>query len=191
VYYNICSAWIWVWGWGALGDEAGVVFDLPTACEKIPGELCANLEFWWYWRYTYPGYGYTVTYYLYPADSSLCKAGPRIGFLEGQDPVERWNHYDGLGATRNDMVALTASLDRGGGPYLATDNNVRNQQAGCAPVPTEVHSVYYGDYVTQYCPPQVWEDRLGPVNILMDATFSCGETSIEQASWGAIKKLFR
>ncbi|MBM3321352.1 MAG: hypothetical protein FJY73_11820 [Candidatus Eisenbacteria bacterium] len=191
VYYNICSGYRWTWAWGMAGEEAGVVFDLPAECDKVQGTECTNLGFWWYWIQTQPGYNYTVTYRLFRADSQFCKAGPPIGTLSRQDPVERWNYYPGLGATQDDVVGLSASLDWGGRPYLVTDNNVKNQQKGCAPVPTVAHSMHYGTVWEQYCPPQPLTDQLGFVNILMDATFSCEETSIEPASWGAIKTLFR
>jgi len=189
-YYNTCSGWVYLWAWSC-ADEAGVVFDLPSECGKTPGAPCTNEGFWWYWRYTHPGYTYTVSYRLYPVDSSYCKAGPPIGSLNRQDPIERWNYYAGLGTTKSDLVALTAVMDWGGRPYLITDNNSKNQEIGCAPIPTVAYSMYYGEEGFPYCPPQTFGDQLGPVNILMDATFSCEETSIEPASWGAIKTLFR
>jgi len=189
-YYNTCSGWVYLWAWSC-ADEAGVVFDLPSECGKTPGAPCTNEGFWWYWRYTHPGYTYTVSYRLYPVDSSYCKAGPPIGSLNRQDPIERWNYYAGLGTTESDLVALTAVMDWGGRPYLITDNSSKNQEIGCAPIPTVAYSMYYGEEGFPYCPPQTFGDQLGPVNILMDATFSCEETSIEPASWGAIKTLFR
>ena len=192
VYYNLCSGYHWLWGWGTMGEEAGVVFDLPAGCDKVPGTECTNLGFWWYWLWAHPGYNYTVTYRMFQSDSQFCKAGPAIGTLAGQDPVDRWNYYPGLGATQEDVVVLTASLDRGGYPLLVTDNNVKNQEKGCAPATTVAHSMYYGiEGEWEYCPPQTFTDQLGPVNLLMDATFSCEETSTEPASWGAIKTLFR
>ncbi|MBM3321636.1 MAG: hypothetical protein FJY73_13320 [Candidatus Eisenbacteria bacterium] len=191
VYYNICSGYHWAWGWGAPTEEAGVVFDLPAKCDKVPGTECTNLGFWWYWIQTQPGYNYTVTYRLFRTDSQFCKAGSAIGTLARQDPVERWNYYPGLGSTEDDVVVLTASLDWGGRPYLVTDNNQKNQEKGCAPATTVARSMYYGVAWNPYCPPQTFADQLGPVNLLMDPTFSCEETSIEPASWGAIKALFR
>ncbi|MBM3321572.1 MAG: hypothetical protein FJY73_12985 [Candidatus Eisenbacteria bacterium] len=189
-YYNTCSGWVWVWSWG-YAEEAGVVFDLPSECGKTPGTPCTNAGFWWYWRYTLPGYNYTVTYRMYAVNSLFYKIGDPLGSLSHQDPVERWNYYPGLGATESDLVALTAMPDWGGYPFLITDNNAKNQQVGCAPVPSEQHTVYYGNWYDPYDPPEPLLDGLGFVNILMDATFSCEETSIEPASWGAIKTLFR
>ncbi len=192
-YYNICSGWIWVYSAGVISDEIGVVFDLPNDCAKVPGESCTNTAFWWYWRYTLPAYGYTVTYNLYNVDSEYCKTGPSLGTLANQDPLEQWFCFPGLGTTTSDLVAITATWDRGTHPREATDNNVSNVNAGCAPASTTAHSFYFGNSETQYCPPiDAFNDALGPVQLLMDATFSCEEpSSTEPASWGAVKSLFR
>ncbi|MFH1680192.1 MAG: hypothetical protein ABIH26_06040 [Candidatus Eisenbacteria bacterium] len=202
VYFNICSGWLWVYGRSADGarmaeDEVGVVFDLPADCGKDPSETCANLEFWWYWRYTVPGWGFTVTYDLWDVDSDRCKVGSSLGTLPHQDPMERWNHYPGLGATTSDLVAIIVTMDNGAYPRWVADNNVRNSQApvACAgwPGPQVSRSFSFGGQVGQFCPPEAapFLDALGPVQLLMDATFSCGETSIEPVSWGSIKTLFR
>ena len=41
-----------------------------------------------------------------------------------------------------------------------------------------------------YCPPLTLDDELGPVEILMEASFDAA-TATENASWGAIKTLFK
>jgi len=190
-YYNLCSGWIWLWAMGGYEDEAGVVFDLVADCGKAPGDLCTNIGFWWYWRYTAPGYCFTITYSLFEVDSEYCKVGSAIGILPNQDPVERWNYYPGLGSTVSDLVSITGSLDCGTLPMTVTDATARNDAAGCNPPPLIHHSVYYGGYETKYCPPHYFADDVGYVNILMDASFSCGTTSTERTSWTSIKSLFR
>ena len=70
IYYNTCSNWFWLWGGWGVRHEVGVVFDLPSDCGQQPGEECVNTHFWWYWRYTHPGHGFTVTYRLYEVDAS-------------------------------------------------------------------------------------------------------------------------
>jgi len=194
VYYNLCSGWLWVWSGWAPGDEAGVCFDLPTDCGKLPGETCANTGFWWYWRYTAPGYGFTVSYDLYDLDASCCKVA-NVGGLANQDPVERWNYYAGLGTVTTDNAGLVATFDVGTLPYLGTDNNPKNFGAPVACpgyAPDGMHSFYFGGPATQYCPPLYLADGLGNVQILMDAGFDCqGGTATEDASWSGVKSLFR
>jgi hypothetical protein len=190
-YYDICSGWIWVWSGGGSVEENGVVFDLATDCGRTPGATCANTGFWWYWRYTAPGYGWTVTYRLYELDSSYCKTGAAVGVLANRDPVERWNHLEGLGATPGDFACIAGAIDNGTLPYLVTDNGVRNEAASCNPEPAEAHSVWYEGPGSGYCPQFPFYDESGPVNILMDADFSCSPTGTEETTWSSLKLLFR
>ncbi|MFH1277736.1 MAG: hypothetical protein ABIK65_05105 [Candidatus Eisenbacteria bacterium] len=196
VYYNYCSGWIWIYSGFAAGDEAGVAYDLPVDCGKLPGETCTNTHFWWYWRYTAPGYGFTVTYNLYNLDGQLCKILPSLG-TSTSDPVERWNLEAGLGAVgsiTSDDAAIIATYNAGTLPYLATDNNGKNYQAPLACPAYSVggmHGMYWGGALTQYCPPQYFGDGYGAVEILADAGFDCQPTSTEDASWTGVKSLFR
>jgi len=187
VYWNTCSGWIWAWASALV--VWGVVFDLPADCGALPGVVCENTGFWWYWLDAMPGYGYTVDYRLYNADESLCLVGPPLNTLPGIEPLPRWNSYPGLGPVDSGFAAITVKYNCSSIPKIVTDNAHRNSMSGCAPVPEEVHSVMYDLGIP--CPAFPVQDRVGPCNILMDATFSCEETSIEPASWGAIKALFR
>jgi len=81
--------------------------------------------------------------------------------------------------------------DKGVLPWLITDSAAKNHQVGCAPPPEEARSWAYGGPGYAFCPPIPFQDQTGFCNILMDAAFSCEETSVEPASWGAIKALFR
>ena len=196
VYYDLCSGWLWTYSGWALGDEPGVAFDLPNDCGKLPGEECTNTGFWWYWRYTIPTYGFTVSYDLYELDVNFCKAGPSLGNISGYDPVERWNFHYGLGAVTSDWAALIASYDSGSLPRFCTDNNNANFAAplacpGYAIGPIQTY--YWGGPTTQYCPPQYFADGYGAVDCLMDAGWDCqpSGTSTEDASWSGVKSLFR
>ncbi|MFH1681475.1 MAG: hypothetical protein ABIH26_12655 [Candidatus Eisenbacteria bacterium] len=194
IYYNMCSGWLWTWSGWLAGDEVGVVFDMPTDCGKIPGEPCTNTVFWWYWRYTTPGWGYTVTYNMYDATAQYCKTGPSYGTAT-QDPTERWNYNLGLGGpSLSDLITLTATWDKGGLPRLGTDNNNKNYMAPVAcPGFTvgPIRTVYFGGLTTQYCPPQYLADNWGPVQCLMDAEFFCGDIGTQESSWTGVKSLFR
>ncbi|RPJ45392.1 MAG: hypothetical protein EHM19_05465 [Candidatus Latescibacterota bacterium] len=194
VYYNLCSGWLWTYSGFAAGDEPGVAFDMPTDCGKLAGETCVNNVFWWYWRYTTPGWGYTITYKMYNLDAQLCKLGAPVGVLAAQDPTERWNTGSVPGVATTDWLALTATYDKGGLPRFATDNNNASVAAPVACpgwVIGPLHTLYWGGTLTQYCPPQYFADGIGAVDALMDAGFTCSPTAVEDASWTGVKSLFR
>jgi hypothetical protein len=198
VYYNLCSGWLWVWSGWEPGDEVGVVFDLPADCGALPNEVCTNTEFWWYWRYTSPGWGYTITFNLYRVDEDGCKVGASLATIAGYDPSGA--HYPGPlvfpeVVDLTGRVAIAATWDKGTLPHLATDNNAKNLAApvlcpGYSPSP--VHSFFYGGPSAPYCPPLDFQDSHGPVQILMDASFECHPgTGTAESSWSAVKTLFR
>lgn len=194
-YYDYCSGWIWQFDIGYVGEAYGVVFDLPPDCGKLPDESCVNTHFWWYWRNTYAGWGAPVSYRLYEVDDQNCLTDC-VGEIDWLYPVERWNYVAGLGTVTTDRAALVGytPVDAwGGGPNIATDNNVMNMQVGCAPVPIVPRSFHFGNQEgTIYCPPVPLEDPLGYVNLIMDAGFDCQDpTSTDPASWGGVKELFR
>jgi hypothetical protein len=198
VYYNLCSRWLWIWSGWAQYDIAGVCFDLPADCDKLPGETCVFTHMWWYWRYTAPTYGFLVNHKVWEADSDCCKIDPPVWVLAGADPVEGWNFFEPTGdvCITTDYAVITGDWVLGTLPYYCTTNNNKNYQApGPCPGYTVApqHSWYYGTVTTQYCPPyDIFNDGWGPSNTLMDAGFIC-EVGIgsEEASWGEIKGLFR
>jgi hypothetical protein len=195
VYYNLCAGWLWTYSGWVAGDEPGVAFDLPTDCGKLPGETCQNTHFWWYWRYTTPGWGYTITYDLYNLDANLCKAGASLGTLAAQDPTERWNYGVVPGVITADWAAIVSKFDKGGLPRFATDNNNMSYAAPLACpgfVIGPIHTFFWGGLTTQYCPPQYFADNYGAVDCLMDAGFDCtGIIGTQDASWSGVKNLFR
>jgi hypothetical protein len=194
-YYNLCR-WLWVYSGFTPGDQVGVLFDLPLDCGKLPGEVCENTTFWWYWRYTTPNYGYSLTYNLYNLDANNCPVGAPLGTLAGMDPTERWNHYAGLGGgITSNITTIQAMFDKGGLPRMATDNNQSDlgDPTNCPGyVPhTVIHSVTWKYGPTVYCPPAYFADALGPVEIIMDAEFNCAATATQNESWTGVKSLFR
>ena len=193
-YYNLCSGWLWIFSGWAYGDMAGVVFDLPGDCGKLPGESCTNTHFWWYWRYTLPTRGYAVSYDLYEVDTEMCLT-TSVGSIAYHAPIERWNYYDGLGTVTGDKAAIVATWIGGTLPYLPTEHNTENAAAPIACpgfVPDIGRSYRWGnEYTSVYCPPyHIAHDNY--VDIIMDAGFDCETpTSTEETSWGGIKDLFR
>ncbi len=192
-YYNLCSGWLWIFSGWVPGDMAGVVFDLPGDCGKLPEEECSNTHFWWYWRYTFPARGYSLSYDLYEVDAQMCLT-TSVGSIAYQDPVERWNYYDGLGTVSSDNVALVAKWNGGTLPYMLTEHNTYNTAAPVACpgfVPDVGRSYIWGNVNSVYCPPyHIAHDNY--VDVLMDAGFDCEEViGTEEASWGGIKSLFR
>lgn len=191
IYYNFCSGWIWIWSGFGAGDVIGVNYDLPTDCGKLAGETCCLTGHFWYWRYTQPAYGFTVTYGLYDTDAQGCITGTSYGSAT-LDPVERWNYTAGLGCASTDVVALTATFDAGVLPYATTDNNASNANAaGCGGlIGTGTSLQHIAAGTTQYCPPAAFADGLGYTDMAVVAFFNCG-TATEEASWGEIKSLFQ
>ncbi len=198
VYYNFCSGWIWIYSGFNAGDQMSVQYDLPTDCGKLPGEACCHTGHFWYWRYTQPGYGFSVTYDLYNTDASGCLVGGSLGSAT-IDPTERWNYTGGLGCATSDVVALAATMDVGTLPYAVTDHNVAQMNAmgplGClfdTGTPGNGTSLFHYDGLggTTYCPPQAFGDAIGYVDFTAIAYFTC-DTATEDASWGEIKSLFQ
>lgn len=192
VYYDYCSGWIWIYSGWAADDRAGVVFDLPTDCGFLSGASVWNTHFWWYWRYTQPNRGFSVSYDLYEVDGNGCLIEPPVGSLDHYEPVERWNRMDGLGSVSTSKAALVATWDSGALPYFVTDNNGKNYAApGACPgfAVRPPHTYRFGDGTTTYCPPVYFADGWGPVQCLMDAGWDA-PTGTEAASWSAIKKMF-
>ncbi len=199
VYYNFCSGWIWLWSdWNA-GDQVGVTFDLPTDCSWGNNiYYFCNIGSFWYWRYTAPGYGFTITYDLYETDASGCLSGSSHG-SSTMDPVERWNFTGGLGCAYDVVPAVTATWDQGTLPYAATDNNASNLNAGpaCISDPgtpgTGTSLQYAAAGSTVYCPPIAFADGVGYVDLIMASFFSCAcyPDATKDASWGEIKSLFQ
>lgn len=199
VYYNLCSRWLWVWSDWNQGDEVGVVFDLPADCGALPNEVCTNTEFWWYWRYTTPGWGYTITFNLYQVNEEGCKVGASLATIPRYDPFGEHGPPGPIVFPEvvdlTGRVAITATWDKGTLPRLATDNNAKNLAApvlcpGYSPSPA--HSFFYGGPSAPYCPPLPFEDAHGPVQILMDASFECRPViGTAESSWSAVKTLFR
>ncbi len=194
IYYNLCSGWIWLYSGFAAGDEVGVIFDLVGDCGKLPGAIICNTQGFWYWRFTSPKRGFTVSYNLFEADSIGCKVGASLGSLANSDPVERWNLLPGLGCVSGNMAVISATFDAGTLPYLGTDDNESNAAGGpnCLGIGAGTgNSVYYGrPSRTQYCPPLYFSDGIGPVDFMMDASWY-SITATEDASWGDVKSLFK
>jgi hypothetical protein len=194
VYYNTCSGWIWIYSGFAAGDEIGIIYDLAADCG---GGACCHTGGFWYWRYTQPNYGFTVTYDLYDVDCNTgCRTSGSLGQFAGQDPVERWNAVPGLGCVSGQCAAIVATFDKGTLPYASTDQSVGGIGPACVganpPVIGSGNSVFYGNPgATAYCPPQFFGDAAGPVDFLAVAFFDCGGIATEDASWSDVKGLFR
>lgn len=198
IYYNFCSGWIWLWSGFQAGDVIGVSFDLPGDCCWYGG-ACFHGGHFWYWRYTQPAYGFTITYNLYDTDAGGCLTGESHGSAT-LDPVERWNFTGEIGAVHSEITAITATWDRGTLPYAVTDNNASNLNAGpvCnldAGTPGTGSSLQYvAAGTTVYCPPAAFADGVGYTDLLVAGYFwylcSC-DIATEDASWGEIKSLFQ
>ncbi|MBN1825177.1 MAG: hypothetical protein JW958_02850 [Candidatus Eisenbacteria bacterium] len=165
LYYEPEAASIWIWSGWLAGDRAGVVFDLPAECGKKPGTAIHHDSFWWYWRHTVPGWGYTVSYDLYEVDAKGAPKGEPLGSIESSLPMEGWNHYGGFGSIEADRVALVASWTKGVIPSLATDRPAPGRRR--AP-----HSFFYGrEGEDASSRPIPFTEKGKAVQVLMSASF--------------------
>lgn len=190
IQFDICGGWIWQWEGFQGGDEIGVVFDLPALCSKEVGGDCTNNAIWWYWRNTLPGRGYTVRYEFWEVDGSGCKTGSVLGSYS-HDPAAGWNQIAGIGSTSADDVAIIAVFN-GILPYAVSDNNVRNANEIPPCAVGAANSFQFSQAGVPSCPPTVFDDVLGPVDLMVKASFTCDPASASRSeSWGGVKTLFR
>jgi hypothetical protein len=187
-YYNTCTGWVWIWSGWSPGDGVGVCFD---NCCGGPGTVVSN---WMYvWTAAPSGYGFTGTVGVY--DAPDCCLGAQ---LEAQVyfPISGWNLY-----TWNSNVvgpfAVVAYVGPGVGNPIAyaTDHPAAGPTGPaacgtCYPTTRTNHTFYYGNQTTVLCPGSPLNDGICDAQLMWDAQLACA-VSVEEASWGSIKNLYR
>jgi hypothetical protein len=190
-YYNTCTGWVWIWtGWSP-NDVLGVCFD--NCCLPNHGFVTSNWAF--VWTAAPSGYGFTGTISVSDADADCCPAGA----IESQVylPISGWNQYLWNSKISGGSFAVTVQHGPGLGSPLgySTDHPAAGptgpQSCGtCFPSPRTAHSFYYGSATTPLCPGSSLNDGVCASEFLWDAQLSC-VVSVEEASWGSIKNLYR
>ena len=190
-YYNTCTGWVWVWSGWSPGDVIGVCFD--NCCLPSHGFVVSNWAF--VWTAAPSGYGFTGTIAVSDADADCCPAGTlqATPFL----PASGWNLYTWNAKISGSAFTVTVTHGPASGSPLsyATDHPAAGptgpQSCGtCFPSTRPTNSFYYGTPAAPLCPGSGLDDGVCTSEFLWDAQLSC-VVSVEEASWGSIKNLYR
>jgi len=190
-YYNFCQGWIWIWGGWSAGELTGVCF-----------ENCGSTLLQGGWLYTSTascaGYGFTGTTYVTNAGVDCCPTGPVLAdhpWLPGSG----WNFFTwpnlAVGPRFIVMQQWAAptgftALSRIGSDHPAAGATGLAACGLCYPTTRVTHSFYYGFAGATLCPGSVMNDGTCDIEWLNEAVVSC-EISVEEATWGEIKALYR
>jgi hypothetical protein len=191
-YYNTCQGWVWVWSGWSPNDRLGVCFE--NCCLPNHGFVMSN---WTYvWTAAPGGYGYTGTVATFDADANCCPVEPP---LEAQAflPVSGWNQYLWNSKISGDrfVVAATVGPASGNPTVFPTDHPAAGPTGSaacgtCYPLDRNPYTYYYGTSISPLCPGSPLNDGVCDAALFFDAQMSC-VVSVEEASWGSIKNLYR
>lgn len=196
-YYNLCTSWTWVWSGFEDGDRIGVVFDVCV--ESIDNYLYSTTHFTG--TGSPVGYGFTGTISVHAVDANDCPVGAAIEsqpfFPSNPGPgftVAQWKVYV---PSRFAVVITVAAPTLPNPASYGSDHPAAGptgpQACGtCYPADRSVRSNYYGSAVSPLCPGAPLDDGICASQLLWDAFVSTGGPfSVDAASWGAIKALYR
>jgi hypothetical protein len=187
-YYNRCHDGLPVllWsGWGP-GDCLGTCFE---SCCAGGGTVSTSAIY--VWTAAPSGYGYTGTISTFEADGDCCPTAP----IESQAffPQSGWNHYSWNTKISGDAFVIQVCLGPGAENPISfvTDR----PEIGCGlscfrPCDRPPHSFYYGNASTAVCPGSPFYDGIEAAELLHVAALTC-VVSVEEASWGRIKGIYR
>jgi hypothetical protein len=195
-YYNTCTGWIYVWGGWSVSDVVGVAFD-PASCPPKADECATLLGAWFYFRNTYPTYGYTAAVGCATQGSVPSHLGAVTYLSDPQEWIERWNWVDlancHVGGGGVAIIHFTAT-----GPLsMATEALPLSCGGGskiCQTCPQPANSYYYGSLATgNFSGSSFYAGVYNPsaTDILMDIVVACvGPTAVESSSWGNLKAMY-
>jgi hypothetical protein len=196
VYWNGCVGWTWVWsGWGAQ-EQFGVVFDV---CNTAATNSLISTEVF-VWSASPPGYGFTGTVDVHAVDVNNCPTGAALAsmaFLPGPATswvTHNWNVVvpDKFSVTHTTGNAAFANPGEFTSDFDAQGPTGPNACGLCYPSNRTPHSYYYGPNGA-FCPsPLVLSSGASVCNSewRWEALMHCS-ISVEEASWGSIKNLYR
>ncbi len=189
-YYNICTGWIWAHYGFLPRTQLGVVVESPSAVSVLTAS----------WHYIVSGvpagYGFTGSIGASVVDAAACPAGVPLAWQVCL-PITGWNLYSwsvvvperfaihmttGPGYGTPLAMALDHPAPRGGGPPAC---------GTCYPTTRVNHSFRWGTVALPLCPGEVvLHDGWCDAQLLWDFDLAVVD-SVEPASWGRIKALFR
>lgn len=191
-YYNTCTGWIWAWSGFEDGDRIGVV----SAAGDADGDYLFSTAL--LVRTGAPsGYGFTGTISVFSVDANGCPTGAADEtqpFL----PATGFNVIDWANAGVPPFV-LIATI--GGGTFpnpvsFSSDHPAAGptgpQALGtCYPASRSIRSFYFGTSAESFCPGLRFDDGIGAAQLIWDSVLTDSPTPVDDASWGAIKALYR
>jgi hypothetical protein len=202
VYYNYCTGWLFLFGVNR-GDEFGVVFDSPHEDAVLAGTDLLQ------YRWATYGYPYSASLAVYAVDDDGCPVGaplasqPYQAVWDPDDPTffvsYEWN------VAVPPRFVVTAKFedwpDVGGDEIIGPPHVLWDHPEGptgppacgfCYPAPRPTHSFifYDGSTSTPYCPGMPVEYNACTAEFVLHARFR-RPVSVESASWGGVKALYR
>ena len=189
-YYNTCTGWLWTWSGWSPNDCLGVCFD--NCCAPNGGTLVASDVY--VWTAAPSGYGFTGTISVSDADADCCPTNTLAS--EVFFPISGWNTYNWNTNVGASYVVKFALGPGSGSPFVfPTDHPAAGptgpQACGtCYPSDRALHTFYYGSALSPLCPGTSLNDGVCAAELWMNSYLSC-LVSVEEASWGSIKNLYR
>jgi hypothetical protein len=190
-YYNTCTGWLWVWSGWSPTDIVGMTLD--ACCEGNASLVATNL---YCWSGAPTGYGFTGTVSI-----SSSAAGCPAGVLASQPMLPAsGNNVNLWGLPGGSQLVVTyqhanSALDpiAWGSDHPAAGPTGPASCGSCFPSTRTIHSFYYGNATTALCPGSSLNDGVCDAEwLLWAASFSCEPVvSVDDASWGSVKNLYR
>jgi len=190
-YYNTCNGWVWVWDNFFHGERIGTVFESCCASDRDSG-LDAS------WLFVEQaagpaGWGYTGTVSVYAVDDDDCPIGSPLAEAAWL-PEPGWNRlaWDGISIPERFAVVATFSDEFGFGSAVAVPSDGPLSCGICFPSTRQPHSFLWGTATTPLCPGSALDDQVCFVEWLARVDVECRQSSsVDDASWGRVKGLYR
>lgn len=192
LYYNTCTGWLWIWSGWSPGEYFGTCF---TNCCGDDGQLTSSFVFVFS---PYPtGYGFTSTIAVENVDENCCPTGQIASQVFFPAP-SAWNNFGwgvNVGATFAITITISEAATLANPVEIATDHPAAGpigpQACGaCYPNPRTSNTYHYGLKGSPSCPGSGLSDGICDVELFNVAVLAC-PVSVEEASWGSIKNLYR
>jgi len=196
-YYNICTGWVWCWGGFPDKSRFGMVVD--QCCPKGSTASILSTSFF-LCDEAHVGYGFTGTIAVHAVDANNCPIGAPIA-VQNYCPI--WTgptpfsvvSWGGVEVPQTFAIVVTTALWYNPATY-GSDRPAAGptgpQACGvCYPANRATRSFNYGTVSNPLCPGSTFNDSVCDANLFWDIDLVCGTVSVDPASWGQIKGLYR
>jgi hypothetical protein len=194
-YFNLCTGWVWNWiGPPPLASYGVFYRDLTSETERL---LRTHI---YYAQGAPAGYGYTSTARVLRPFTPRCPEIQPLAFdfflpRTGWNTIE-WNGAEGV-AVESFFILVTHSDVPGNPTVIVTEKGEPGENPGgcgvCYPPSRPPFSFQFGQEATIICPGLPWSDEAAcSLELLWRTEIRLGlPTSVESASWGKVKSLYR